>query len=367
MRKKLIIAARRGGVGPRRLWRLVLVDRLAVSAIDRRRLCRKRRLGDQPESRGLHQGGAGSTTTRRSKRARCCSSSTTATSPPRWPRPRRRSRPRRRRRDLCQPAQSAAGDDRPGPGHGAVGRGRPDPHAARLQALRAADHHRFRQPPALRAGAGRRRKAEAEPRTSRAALAAEQSQLAVLQSQRQEEEARLLQARANLQARPKRPRQHRDPRAGLRDRRQSRRPGRPIRQARHAAVVAGAAAAGLRHRQFQGDPADPDAAGAARRDLGRRLSRPSAQGRIESFAPASGAEFSLLPPDNATGNFTKIVQRVPVRIALPREEPLRPAAAPRPVGHGHRRYPRPGDAAAGDGIVGAAEAKPAPRTPAQAQ
>jgi membrane fusion protein (multidrug efflux system) len=45
-------------------------------------------------------------------------------------------------------------------------------------------------------------------------------------------------------------------------------------------------------------------------------------GRIESFAPASGAQFSLLPPDNATGNFTKIVQRVPVRIALPAEGPL---------------------------------------------
>lgn len=39
-------------------------------------------------------------------------------------------------------------------------------------------------------------------------------------------------------------------------------------------------------------------------------------GRIESFAPASGALFSLLPPENATGNFTKIVQRIPVRIRL---------------------------------------------------
>ena len=45
-------------------------------------------------------------------------------------------------------------------------------------------------------------------------------------------------------------------------------------------------------------------------------------GTIESFAPASGAQFSLLPPDNATGNFTKIVQRVPVRIALPADAPL---------------------------------------------
>jgi membrane fusion protein (multidrug efflux system) len=39
-------------------------------------------------------------------------------------------------------------------------------------------------------------------------------------------------------------------------------------------------------------------------------------GTVESIAPASGAVFSLLPPENATGNFTKIVQRVPVRIAI---------------------------------------------------
>jgi membrane fusion protein (multidrug efflux system) len=40
-------------------------------------------------------------------------------------------------------------------------------------------------------------------------------------------------------------------------------------------------------------------------------------GRVESLSPASGAVFSLLPPDNATGNFTKIVQRLPVRIDVP--------------------------------------------------
>lgn len=39
-------------------------------------------------------------------------------------------------------------------------------------------------------------------------------------------------------------------------------------------------------------------------------------GTVESFSPATGAKFSLLPPDNATGNFTKVVQRVPVRIRL---------------------------------------------------
>lgn len=43
-------------------------------------------------------------------------------------------------------------------------------------------------------------------------------------------------------------------------------------------------------------------------------------GRIDSFSPASGNQFALLPADNATGNFTKIVQRVPVKIALRDED-----------------------------------------------
>jgi membrane fusion protein (multidrug efflux system) len=41
------------------------------------------------------------------------------------------------------------------------------------------------------------------------------------------------------------------------------------------------------------------------------------EGTVTSLAPASGAVFSLLPPDNATGNFTKIVQRLPVRVSVP--------------------------------------------------
>jgi membrane fusion protein, multidrug efflux system len=47
------------------------------------------------------------------------------------------------------------------------------------------------------------------------------------------------------------------------------------------------------------------------------LSGDTFEGTVASVAPASGAVFSLLPPENATGNFTKVVQRVPVRIALP--------------------------------------------------
>jgi membrane fusion protein (multidrug efflux system) len=40
------------------------------------------------------------------------------------------------------------------------------------------------------------------------------------------------------------------------------------------------------------------------------------EGHVDSIAPASGQEFALLPPDNATGNFTKVVQRIPVKIVI---------------------------------------------------
>jgi membrane fusion protein (multidrug efflux system) len=46
------------------------------------------------------------------------------------------------------------------------------------------------------------------------------------------------------------------------------------------------------------------------------------RGVVNSIAPASGQEFALLPPDNATGNFTKIVQRVPVKIMIGPDDPL---------------------------------------------
>ena len=63
---------------------------------------------------------------------------------------------------------------------------------------------------------------------------------------------------------------------------------------------------------------------------------PGAQltGRVDSLSPASGLEFALLPPDNATGNFTKIVQRIPVKIALDDSElngVLRPGMSVEPT------------------------------------
>jgi membrane fusion protein (multidrug efflux system) len=46
------------------------------------------------------------------------------------------------------------------------------------------------------------------------------------------------------------------------------------------------------------------------------------RGRVDSISPASGSQFTLLPPDNATGNYTKVVQRIPVKITLDPGHPL---------------------------------------------
>lgn len=51
-------------------------------------------------------------------------------------------------------------------------------------------------------------------------------------------------------------------------------------------------------------------------------------GKIASFAPGTGAQFSILPPQNATGNFTKIVQRIPVRIAVEASPAVRRLLSP---------------------------------------
>ena len=58
-------------------------------------------------------------------------------------------------------------------------------------------------------------------------------------------------------------------------------------------------------------------------------------GRVDSIAAATGSSFSLLPPENATGNFVKVVQRVPVKIVLdPGQDPdylLRPGMSVTPT------------------------------------
>src|SRR3954451_10898762 len=166
------------------------------------------------------------------------------------------------------------------------------------------------------------RKADAALDKARAALVAERNQLAVLQSQKGEEEARLAQARAALVL----ARNDLDntviraPFAGVVGNRAARigqyvKPGTqlaalvPLPQ---VYVTANFKETQLTHMQ-PGQPADIVVDAYPAEHL---------TGTIESFSPASGAQFSLLPPDNATGNFTKIVQRVPVRIALPPDTPL---------------------------------------------
>jgi len=161
------------------------------------------------------------------------------------------------------------------------------------------------------------RKGEAAVVRSRAALAAEQSQLAVLRSQQREEQARLQQARANLQLA-----QNdldntviRAPVSGIGGNRAGQ-VGQYVKAGTqllslvplpHVYVTANFKETQLtRMRPGQVAEVSVD----AYPDM-------TLEGRVESFAPGSGAQFSLLPPDNATGNFTKIVQRVPVRIALP--------------------------------------------------
>src|SRR5882724_132043 len=75
-------------------------------------------------------------------------------------------------------------------------------------------------------------------------------------------------------------------------------------------------------------------------------------GRVERVSPASGSQFALLPPDNATGNFTKVVQRIPVRIALDKGQPLLERLLPGMSVVTNIRVDEPGGAACADGANG---------------
>lgn len=166
------------------------------------------------------------------------------------------------------------------------------------------------------------RKATAQVNRNRAALAAERDQLAVLQASRTETEAHLQQAEAVLQAARNDLENTvvRAPVDGVVGNRgvqvgQYARPGVQLLSLvplPDVYVVANFKETQLeRMRPGQTVTVEIDAY------PGQTL-----DGKVESFAPASGSQFSLLPPENATGNFTKIVQRVPVRIALPRDNAL---------------------------------------------
>jgi membrane fusion protein (multidrug efflux system) len=77
------------------------------------------------------------------------------------------------------------------------------------------------------------------------------------------------------------------------------------------------------------------------------------RGKVERVSPASGSQFALLPPDNATGNFTKVVQRIPVRIALDKGQPLLERLLPGMSAVTRIRVDEPAGAMRGDGANGA--------------
>lgn len=160
------------------------------------------------------------------------------------------------------------------------------------------------------------RKAKADVVQMRAALVAEQGQLSVIEAERRQALAKVAQAEAELELAASELEKAviRAPIDGVVGDR-SVRPGQFVKQGQQLLALV---------------PADMHVvANFKETQLGRI--RPGQQveihvdafpdhpviGTVESFSPASGAQFSLLPPENATGNFTKIVQRVPVRIGLP--------------------------------------------------
>jgi membrane fusion protein (multidrug efflux system) len=166
------------------------------------------------------------------------------------------------------------------------------------------------------------RKAEAALLKSRAALAAEQNQLGVLRSQQREEQAKLQQARANLQLA-----QNdldntviRAPIAGIAGNRAGQ-VGQYVKAGTQLLSLVPLSRFYITANFKETQLTRMRPGQAAEISVDAYPDQPL-EGRVESFAPGSGAEFSLLPPDNATGNFTKIVQRVPVRIALPENSAL---------------------------------------------
>jgi membrane fusion protein (multidrug efflux system) len=203
------------------------------------------------------------------------------------------------------------------------------------------------------------RKGEAAVAKSRAGLAAEQNQIAVLRSQQREEQAKLQQARANLQLAQNDLENTviRAPISGVAGNRAGQ-VGQYVKAGTQllSLVPLSRVYVTANFKETQLTHMRPGQLAEVSVDAYPDL---KIDGRIESFAPASGAQFSLLPPDNATGNFTKIVQRVPVRIALPADGPLAGRLRPGLSVTVTVDTRNSGD---GDGLVGTAQAKaPNPR------
>ena len=109
---------------------------------------------------------------------------------------------------------------------------------------------------------------------------------------------------------------------------------------------------------------DADALAQARDDLADEFPGRAIHGRIDSFAPATGSEFALIPVENATGNFTKITQRVPVRIVIDDAgAALRPGLSVEVKVDLKSDAAGPSFAEAADGETRLAEVTPAPSAP----
>ncbi len=172
-------------------------------------------------------------------------------------------------------------------------------------------------------------KAEAAIARTRASVAAQKGLLPVLRTQRQQAQAHLEQTQAALQCADAALRLARidlentairAPTDGVIGQRVVRvgqflEPGQPILAVvplQAAYVVANYKETQIGH-MHPGQPAEV---------VVDTFSDTTLHGRVLSFSPASGSQFALLPPDNATGNFTKIVQRIPVKIGLDADGPF---------------------------------------------
>lgn len=165
-------------------------------------------------------------------------------------------------------------------------------------------------------------KAEADLRASRAVIAAQQHQLEVLQGTKKQRAAEIAGAKAQLAASKLRLGYTRimAPFDGVVSERQVQ-PGDYVNIGSnlidvvplpHVYVIANYKETQLTH-VMPGQPAEVTVDSFPGQTL---------HGKVERIAPASGSQFALLPPDNATGNFTKVVQRIPVRIAFDDNQPL---------------------------------------------
>ena len=162
------------------------------------------------------------------------------------------------------------------------------------------------------------RKADAAVVSAQAQKAAAQQQLDVLGAQVVQAQARRQNAAAAVTAGREQPGLHRDPRAVRRHRRQSGGGAGPARDAGDAADRGRAACADKLYvvANFKETQLRRMRPGMKVRLIPDIDSDAAVDGRVDSLAPATGALFSLLPPENATGNFTKVVQRVPVKLVI---------------------------------------------------